>query len=46
MIRTPQAVWLTGDSPEQVEQEARQVTHRAAGKGELPGPRGLQHPLP
>jgi endoglucanase len=36
MIRTPQAVWLTGASPEQVEQEARQVTHRAAGKGELP----------
>ena len=36
MIRTPQAVWLTGDSPEQVEQEARQVTHRASGKGELP----------
>ena len=36
MIRTPQAVWLTGDSPAQVEREARQVTHRAAGKGELP----------
>ena len=36
MIRTPQAVWLTGDSPAQVEREARQVTHRAAGKGEMP----------
>lgn len=36
MIRTPQAVWLTGASPAQVEREARQVTHRAAGKGELP----------
>ena len=36
MIRTPQAVWLTGDSPAQVEREARQVTARAAGKGEMP----------
>ena len=36
MIRTPQAVWLTGDSPAQVEREARQVTSRAAGKGEMP----------
>lgn len=36
MIRTPQAVWLTGDSPAEVEREARQVTHRAAGKGEMP----------
>jgi endoglucanase len=36
MIRTPQAVWLTGDSPAQVEREARQVVARAAGKGEMP----------
>ena len=36
MIRTPQAVWLTGDSPAEVERQARQVTHRAAGKGEVP----------
>ena len=36
MIRTPQAVWLTGDSPAEVEREARQVTDRAAGKREMP----------
>ena len=36
MIRTPQAVWLTGESPAQVEREARQVTSRAAGKDEMP----------
>jgi len=36
MIRTPQAVWLTGDSPAEVQREVRQITHRAAGKRELP----------
>jgi endoglucanase len=36
MIRTPQAVWLTSGSPKEVEQQARQVTHRAAGRGEVP----------
>jgi len=36
MIRTPQAVWLTGDSPAKVEREARQVTARAAGKRAMP----------
>lgn len=36
MIRTPQAVWLTGDTPAQVRREARQVTQRASAKHELP----------
>jgi endoglucanase len=36
MVRTPQAVWLTGETPAEVERTARQVTHRAAGKGEMP----------
>jgi len=36
MIRTPQAVWLTGDSPAQVEREARQVVSRSSGKKEMP----------
>ena len=36
MIRTPQAVWLTGDSPAEVKREARQVTARAAGKRQMP----------
>ena len=36
MIRTPQAVWLTGDTPAEVEREARQVTARAAGKRRMP----------
>ena len=35
MIRTPQAVWLTGDSPAEVKREARQVTARAAGKRQM-----------
>lgn len=36
MVRTPQAVWLTQGTPEEVAREARQVTTRAAAKGEVP----------
>jgi endoglucanase len=36
MIQTPQAVWLTESDPRKVEQHARQVVARAAGKHEVP----------
>ena len=36
MIQTPQAVWLTESDPKKVEQLARQVVSRAAGKKEVP----------
>ncbi|MBO0846024.1 MAG: glycoside hydrolase family 6 protein [Nocardioides sp.] len=36
MITTPQAVWLTQGTPKEVEQQARQVTSRAADKGRVP----------
>ncbi|MDQ1743525.1 MAG: endoglucanase [Pseudonocardiales bacterium] len=31
-VQTPQAVWFTGGTPRQVEQQARQVAQQAAGK--------------
>lgn len=36
MIETPTAVWLTGGTPRDVEHQARQITHQAAGKKAVP----------
>src|SRR5436190_13905254 len=36
MIETPQAVWLTGGTPKQVEQDVRNTLARAAAKGTVP----------
>jgi|SRR5579884_1321194 len=36
MIQTPQAVWLTGGGPKDVQQAVRQVVHEAAGKRTVP----------
>jgi endoglucanase len=35
-IQTPQAVWIESNSPKQAEQQVRQVTRQAAGKGTVP----------
>ncbi|WP_258058831.1 glycoside hydrolase family 6 protein [Arthrobacter sp. B1805] len=36
LISTPQAVWVTSGTPKEVEQQVRQTTHRAEGKGQVP----------
>lgn len=36
LVSTPQAVWVTSGTPKKVEQQARQTTHRATGKGQMP----------
>lgn len=36
LISTPQAGWVTSGTLKQVEQQVRQTTHRAEGKGEVP----------
>lgn len=35
-VSTPQAVWFTGGTPAQVQQQVRQVTQQAAGKKTVP----------
>jgi endoglucanase len=36
MVQTPQAVWVESNSPKEAEQQVRQVTRQAAGKGTVP----------
>jgi endoglucanase len=36
MIRTPQAIWFTGESPHRVQQAVKNTVRRAAGKGTIP----------
>src|SRR5262245_51947018 len=36
MIQTPQAVWLTGGTPKEVEQDVRRTMERATDKGTVP----------
>ena len=36
MIRTPQAVWFTGESPHKTQQDVNNTVKRAAGKGTIP----------
>jgi endoglucanase len=36
MANTPQAVWLTGGTPMEVQQSVKQVVQQAAGKGQVP----------
>ena len=36
MAQTPQAVWLVGGTPKDVQQKVKQVVQQAAGKGQVP----------
>ena len=36
MIATPQAVWFTGGTPKDVQQDVKGTVQRAAGKGTVP----------
>src|SRR5947209_16041282 len=36
MTQTPTAVWLTGGTPKQVQQQVKQVVQQASGKGQVP----------
>jgi endoglucanase len=36
LISTPQAVWVTSGTPRSAEQQVRQTTYRATGKGQVP----------